>query len=104
MKVHVGGGKVGTAYTGGHVSHTGQLFFDDATSAQVYALAPYSSETVARTLDPVDRVYTQQGGKRTLLKLSRLGSAVADGYLGTITLVVDPAGTPALIGATSGGG
>ena len=30
MKVHIGGRKAGSTYSGGHVSHTGQLFFPDA--------------------------------------------------------------------------
>ena len=30
MKVHIGGKAAGTTYSGGHVSHTGQMFFPDA--------------------------------------------------------------------------
>lgn len=98
VKVHIGGTKTGTSYSGGHVSHTGQLMFDDAISTGVFALAPYSTDTDARTFDSGDRVYTEQGGKRSPLKLSRLGASVSDGYLGTITLKVDPAATPAAVG------
>jgi protocatechuate 3,4-dioxygenase beta subunit len=103
VKVHIGGAKGGTSYSGGHVSHTGQVFFDDAISGQVYALEAYAADTAARILDPADGVYTEQGGARSLLKLSRLGATVADGYLATVTLGVNPASTPAKIGATSGG-
>lgn len=102
VKVHIGGTKTGTSYSGGHVSHTGQLMFDDAISSEVFALAPYSSDTDARTLDSGDRVYTEQGGKRSLLKLTKLGSTLAQGYLGVIALSVDPGATPAAIGVAGG--
>jgi protocatechuate 3,4-dioxygenase beta subunit len=104
VKVHIGGTNGGTTYSGGHVSHTGQLFFDDAVSSQVYALAPYTSDTAARVLDPTDGVYTEQGGPKSLLKLTRLGATAAGGFLGTITLGVNPASTPAAVGVSGGGG
>ena len=103
LKVHVGGKVTGGPYSAGHVSHTGQLLFDDNVSSQVYALAPYTSDTNSRTLNTQDMVYTQQNGPKVLLTLSKLGSAVADGFFATMTLVVDPGATPALIGATSSG-
>jgi protocatechuate 3,4-dioxygenase beta subunit len=78
-------------HAGGHVSHTGQLLFDDAVTTQVYALAPYTANAAARTYNTQDQIYLNQGGAKTTLKLSKLGPRVADGYLGAITLVVDPA-------------
>lgn len=103
VKVHVGGKTVGRGYRGGHVSHTGQLLFDDATTTEVYRLSPYTSDTAARVLNTADRVYTEQGGPRELLRLRKLGARAADGYAGTITLVVDPAATPAAVGVSGGG-
>jgi protocatechuate 3,4-dioxygenase beta subunit len=97
-KVHIGGKRVGTAYRGGHVSHTGQLLFDDAITSMVYKLAPYTSDTASRVLNPEDRVYSEQGGSRIVLKLTRLGATVASGYLATITLALDPTATPAPVG------
>jgi protocatechuate 3,4-dioxygenase beta subunit len=97
-KVHVGGKVSGAAYSGGHVSHTGQLLFDDAISTQVYALAPYNAETVARTYNTQDHVYEDQGGSKVLLKLTKLGTTVSQGFSAAITLVVDPAATPAAVG------
>jgi protocatechuate 3,4-dioxygenase beta subunit len=104
VKVHIGGTNGGTTYSGGHVSHTGQLFFDDAISGQVYVLAPYTSDTAARVLDPADGVYTEQGGAKSLVKLNLLGATVANGFLGTVTLGVNPASTPAAVGVSGGGG
>jgi protocatechuate 3,4-dioxygenase beta subunit len=98
IKVHIGGKTTGATYSGGHVSHTGQLVFDDAISSQVYKLAPYTSDTAARVLNSADSIYTRQGGSRVLLELHKLGAAVSQGYVGAITLVVDPASTPAGVG------
>lgn len=103
VKVHVAGKASGTTYGGGHVSHTGQLLFDDTVSSEVYRLAPYTSDTAARVLNSADHVYTQQGGSKELLKLSKLGATAAQGYLGAITLVVDPLATPAPVGVSGGG-
>jgi len=48
-----------------------------------------------------DHVYTEQGGAKAMLELSKLGSSAADGYLGTITLAVNPASTPSPVGVTT---
>jgi protocatechuate 3,4-dioxygenase beta subunit len=85
-------------HTGGHVSHTGQILFSDAITTQVYAFAPYNTETVARTYNSQDQVYTQEQGSKSMVKLSRLGTTVKEGYAGRITLVVDPKATPAAAG------
>jgi protocatechuate 3,4-dioxygenase beta subunit len=102
VKVHIGGTKSGTQYSGGHVSHTGQLFFNDAISSHVYALDAYAADTAARVLDPADNVYTQQGGAKSLVALTMLGTSVADGFLGTVTLGVNPASTPSAVGGNGG--
>jgi protocatechuate 3,4-dioxygenase beta subunit len=102
VKVHVGGHTSSGAYHGGHVSHTGQLLFDDAVTTRVYRLAPYTSDQAVRVLNGSDQVYAGQGGSRSTVKLRPLGSKVADGYLGAITLVVDPAATPAGVGVGGG--
>jgi hypothetical protein len=85
------------------VSHTGQLLFDDAVSTKVYRLAPYTSDHQARVLNTNDSVYTNQHGSSVKLRLSKLGSSVSDGFLGVITLVLDPAATPASVGVSGQG-
>ena len=95
LKVHAGGAAAGTRYRGGHVAHTGQLFFDDTLSARVYTLRPYAGHTAARITHAQDMVYSQQGGSRSVLTLRRLGPTDAQGFLATMTLVVNPAATPA---------
>jgi hypothetical protein len=65
VKVDFGGTQTTSGsiyYWGGHTSHTGQILFNDSYTTLVQTLLSYSSNTDARTLNSVDRVYTQQDG------------------------------------------
>ena len=74
LKVHVGGDTV----------HTGQVFFDEETTARVYESAPYSDHGEADTSHDADGIYAQAGGERATMRLTRDG----EGYRGTISLGV----------------
>lgn len=86
-KVHIGGSHTSTKYSGGHVSHNGQIFFPEALSTKVYAKSPYTQDTNARTYRNTDRVYTEQGGSRSVLAIT--GGLVDSRLLGRIALAVD---------------
>lgn len=102
IKVHVGGSVSGGAYSGGHVSHTGNVFFPQAINDAVAATAPYvTADTNARTKNVDDNVWMNQGGSAYVLDVS--GSA-ATSITASITLGVNSTATPALIGVTSEGG
>ena len=73
VKVHVGG----------NVVHTGQLFFPDALTKEVYKAAPYASRGNPSTTDAQDSIYVN-GGRRGLLSLKQSGA----GYVGTIAMGV----------------
>jgi protocatechuate 3,4-dioxygenase beta subunit len=73
VKVHVGGSVV----------HTGQLFFPDTLTQEVYKAAPYASRGNPSTTDAQDSIYVN-GGKRGLLALKKNGA----GYIGTIAMGV----------------
>lgn len=91
VKVHIGGARSGSKYAGGHVSHNGQLFLSESISAQVYKLSPYTRDPNTLTKHSADRVYTQQHGSKSVVKLKRRGSSLKkNGLLGTITLAVNP--------------
>jgi hypothetical protein len=92
--VHIGGEARGGTLCGGHVSHTGQLFFAETANSSVYALSPYSSGTAPRTLNSSDGIYSQAGGTRAEVSLK--GSA-ASVLVGRIALGVDPKATPAAV-------
>src|SRR6185436_19718372 len=45
LKVRVGGSAAGQLYSGGHVSHTGQVFLPEDLTEQIAKLNPYSSHS-----------------------------------------------------------
>src|SRR5262245_332691 len=51
LKVHIGSKARGGTLRGGHVCHTGQLFFDESANNGVYALSPYNVGAAQRTLN-----------------------------------------------------
>jgi protocatechuate 3,4-dioxygenase beta subunit len=70
-------------HAGGDVVHTGQLYFDDAVSAAVYAQAPYAARGAADTTNATDFIYAA-GGAESMLRLRRRGK----GYRGRLALGV----------------
>jgi protocatechuate 3,4-dioxygenase beta subunit len=90
LKVHIGGQRRGDAYSGGHVSHTGQLFTTDQRDAEVFALPPYNREAPALTPREADFIFREQGGSSSALALTPAGtSLVRDGLTGRATLGVN---------------
>ena len=73
VKVHIAGSVV----------HTGQLFFSDALTQEVYKAAPYASRGNPSTTDAQDSIYVN-GGRRGLLAVRKNGA----GYVGTIAMGV----------------
>ncbi len=91
LKVHLGGQRRGGAYSGGHVSHTGQLFTADRDDAEVFALAPYDRNPAEITPRDADLIFRDQGGSSSELTLERVGTNLArDGFTARATLGVDP--------------
>jgi protocatechuate 3,4-dioxygenase beta subunit len=111
MKVHVGGTAVdastdpeamatpegGQTYQEDHTSHTGQLFFDDANSDEVYgSVEAYAGrDDSQRTRNDQDNIlgnHLDEPG--FLVSLSLLDeNDPSRGYLGVITIGVDPNAT-----------
>ena len=110
MKVHVGGGATKAKetdaahagvelYAGGHVAHTGQLFFPEDVSRFVEATHPYSSQKVRRTTLDEDMVFNGQGGSGSVAKLTAVTTTqLSDGYVATLVVAVDPEAVPELVG------
>ncbi len=104
MKVIVDG-EAGATYEDGHVSHTGQLFFDEALTEEVLALEWYDDRpNDERTLNVEDNIlgdHIDEPG--FLVAVERVNAdTIEDGLVGTITIGVDPNSTPA--GVNGGGG
>ena len=74
VKVHVAG----------NVVHTGQLYFPDSLTDRVFRRKPYSRRGKRTTRNANDFVFAQ-GGRRSLLRLRKAGSA----YVGSITMGVN---------------
>jgi protocatechuate 3,4-dioxygenase beta subunit len=96
VKVHIGGRRKDGHYSGGHVSHTGQLFSSDRHDAEVFALAPYNRNTTAITPRNLDFIFRDQSGSSSVLVVTRAGDSLArDGLAARATLGVDPGATRA---------
>ncbi|MEV8097140.1 intradiol ring-cleavage dioxygenase [Kitasatospora sp. NPDC085879] len=92
VKTHAGGTVSNGTYHGGHVSHTGQLYFPETYNTKVAALTPYRSNRATRTLNARDGIY-RNGGSSTLLAITQASSDLGKGVTGTVVLGVDPAAT-----------
>src|ERR1700728_2246098 len=87
-------------HLGGHVSHTGQLFFPEDVTEQVAKLAPYAKRlSVHRTTQGEDHIFQSQHGSASMAILTRLATGShAGGFLATVPRAVDPEATPAPVG------
>jgi hypothetical protein len=65
------------------VVHTGQLFFSDALTEQVYRAKPYTARGNPDVTNANDSIFVN-GGKRSLLSVKKSGT----GYLGSIAMGV----------------
>jgi protocatechuate 3,4-dioxygenase beta subunit len=91
VKVHIGGQRGNGTFSGGHVSHTGQLFTSDQHDAKVFALAPYNRHHVELTPRDEDAIFLNEGGSSSELNLAPAGSNLArDGFTAKVMLGVDP--------------
>jgi protocatechuate 3,4-dioxygenase beta subunit len=104
LKVHLGGSATDGKYAGGHVSHTGQLFFPEDVTDEVAKLEPYARRlSVHRTLQGEDGVFNGQHGGASVVSLERLSRrSSADEFVATVTLAVDPEAIPAPVGGPVG--
>lgn len=92
LKVHVGGAAEDGTYEGGRVSHTGQIAFPDEITDEVAQVEPYASPTTTFTRLEEDGVFADHADEEGFfLILSRVNpDSLADGFVDTITLGVDP--------------
>ncbi len=94
-KVHVRGDVRDHHYVGGHISHTGQVFFTERLMETVEKLAPYSKSTTVRLHNDQDSIYREAGGSTAIVKTSQIRDGhPRRGYAGTMVLAVDPKAVP----------
>ena len=86
-------GEAGKTYDGGQAVHTGQLFFDDAISDQVFLLEPYAGRPdEQRTTNEVDNILgDHEDEPGFMLDVQPVSTdLLTDGFTGAITISVDP--------------
>ncbi len=88
------GGTVASTYTGGHVAHVGQAFFDEDLAAELLTAPAYQAHTGDRTTNDQDSIYAQAGPGAITAMTARSTGDPAAGYVGTFTCMVDPDATP----------
>eukprot|EP00029_Vermamoeba_vermiformis_P009119 TRINITY_DN4444_c0_g1_i1.p1 TRINITY_DN4444_c0_g1~~TRINITY_DN4444_c0_g1_i1.p1 ORF type:complete len:294 (+),score=15.12 TRINITY_DN4444_c0_g1_i1:30-911(+) len=71
VKVHINSTLEDSSDTiiGGHVTHTGQVYFNDTIDNQIAMLAPYSDRASILTPQNSDSIFVNQGGIDSLLDL-----------------------------------
>lgn len=78
--------------TGGHISHVGQLFFDQDLISRVEATYPYNTSTVVITKnidDHVVQVETADSTSDPFFEYALLGDSIEDGIFGWVTLGIN---------------
>jgi protocatechuate 3,4-dioxygenase beta subunit len=106
MKVHIEGEATDETYEGGHVAHTGQLFFDDAISDAVFQTEAYGGRDNSQRLynDGDNILGDHEDEPGFMLELTPLvDGSISEGFLGAITIGVDPSATPSDAGMGGGG-
>ena len=93
-----------TSYSDAAVQHLGQLFFAEDLINEVYQRQPYYQHlsTLNRTTNAEDSLYSTANGDgySAMISTSLLGTTIADGLAGYITIGVNRTATPA---TTTGG-
>lgn len=85
-----------SSVTGGHVSHTGQLYFPEQFNDQIAAQDPYKANRTPRMRNKDDAIYNQQGGAQSMLTITplRANGPIRDGLRASIVLGIDPKAVP----------
>jgi protocatechuate 3,4-dioxygenase beta subunit len=103
LKVRTAGSVENSQYRGGHVCHTGQLFFPEDISDAVARLAPYRGHHTQRTRQDEDDIFTDQHGSGFVVTVAQTNKrAMEEGFVAHVVLGVDPSAEPAEVGFGGG--
>jgi protocatechuate 3,4-dioxygenase beta subunit len=79
----------GTSYSVSGTQHLGQVFFDEALLAKVYAVSPYSAHlaTLNRTTNAEDSLYASASadGYNAMVSVEMIGDSIEDGLVGYVS-------------------
>lgn len=77
--------------TGGHISHVGQLFFDQDLINEAESVEPYLSNTQRLLLNADDGIFAQEAATSDpVLNYVYLGDSVEEGLFAWVTVGIDP--------------
>jgi len=91
FKVRLAGAVEGKTYRGGHVAHTGQVFFPEETAADLMQTGIYAQHAIRRTTAAEDGIFGRQDGAASTAKLTPvLAADPAQGFAAVLVAAVDP--------------
>lgn len=95
IKVHVGASLTNIngalVAKGGHVSHVGQLYFNDSIADQAARMAPYTNNRNQRTRNDQDGIYSRLRGSTMLIPVRYLTNrGLSGGVESEVILGIDP--------------
>lgn len=77
-------------YSGGTVSHVGQIFFDQSLITEVDTVSPYSENTQTLTLNSEDSILSQEAATGDpVVQYSLLGDDISEGIFAWISFGID---------------
>jgi len=93
FKVRTAGAVAGQTYRGGHVAHTGQVFFPEDTTAALMRTGAYAANGTRRLTAGDDGIFRGQDGLSSTAKLTPVAAAYpAQGFGALLVAAVNPAG------------
>jgi protocatechuate 3,4-dioxygenase beta subunit len=88
--VRTAGARAGDTYRGGHVAHTGQVFFPEAITVDLMQRGAYAAQQDARTRQADDGIFQRQNGKASTARLTPvLAEDPSRGFEAVLAAAVD---------------
>jgi protocatechuate 3,4-dioxygenase beta subunit len=88
--VRTAGARTGDTYRGGHVAHTGQVFFPEAITVDLMQHGAYAAQQDARTRQADDGIFQRQNGKASTARLTPvLADDPSRGFEAVLAAAVD---------------
>ncbi|KAL7269078.1 hypothetical protein RUND412_008271 [Rhizina undulata] len=90
IAAHLNGTVSNSYYSGGTVSHIGQLFFPESILSEIDGAATYSTNSITRLANSADSIYVQEDtGYDALTDITWIGSSLTDGLIASISVGID---------------
>jgi protocatechuate 3,4-dioxygenase beta subunit len=90
FQVRMAGARDGETYRGGHVAHTGQVFFPEAITAGLMQRGAYAPQPIARMSQAEDGIFQHQNGRASTARLTPVAAAdPSRGFEAVLVAAVD---------------